>query len=123
MVHTYSPQLQGSPQDRDDRRQAIEDLANAYSNTLEAFRDGTPSLTADDLKLLNLVPVSARIYAGEFKMPAPYDHLHPSYTLCALAIALNYWASSYAAPSLALYYNDPVVYADAQSVKATLVTA
>jgi hypothetical protein len=64
-----------------DRQQVIEDLANAYERA-RASRERAPDLGADGT-LLNLIPVSAGDFANQFKLGAPYAHLHPSYTICA----------------------------------------
>jgi hypothetical protein len=111
--------LSGSPGQREDRRQVIEDLANAYANALAAFADRARALGADGA-VLNLVPVSAGIFSGRFNDPA-LDHLHPSYTLCAVALALGWWRGEGASPpSLSLYYFKPDVFTVATSVLAEL---
>ena len=95
VLHTHSPKLQGVPSSAKDRRQVLEDLANSYSNALEAFRVRAPHLDKHG-KLLNLVPVSAAIYAGSFadkKFITPNlrsGHLRPSYTICAVVLALDW---------------------------------
>jgi hypothetical protein len=106
VLHTFSPTLSGSPQSSQDRRQALEDLANAYANAVEAFRDSAAAL-GEDGALLNLVPVSASIFAHAFKDPA-YDHLHPSYTICAIALALDWSRGSGLVPdSLKIHFYMP----------------
>src|SRR5262245_47782829 len=92
VLHTYSPRLGGSPGQSEDRRRAIEDLANSYANALVAFRDRAPELGVD-VTMLNLVPVSAGIFCDRFT-DTTLDHLHPSYTMCAIALALGWWRGS-----------------------------
>ncbi len=120
VLHTHSPELAGSPRSTEPRRQAMEDLANAYANALEAFRDRAADL-GEHGTLLNLVPVSAGIFAGDFVVPA-LGHLHPSYTICATVLALNWWrGTGSASPSLTIYFFEPPVYDAALAVAAKLV--
>lgn len=120
VLHTHSPMLSGSPGNLADRFGALEDLANSYANALVAFDDTAASLGPDGA-LLNLVPVAASIFAGRFK-DLRLDHLHPSYTLTAILLALT-WArdSGRAVPRLALHYFERDVYRSAETVRNQLV--
>jgi hypothetical protein len=91
VLHTHSPQLAGTPESPVDRRQALEDLANAYANAIEAVRREAVEL-GDHAGVLNLVPVAASIFAGAFRYPG-LDHLHPSYSITAVLIASG-WSRS-----------------------------
>jgi hypothetical protein len=110
VLHTYSPPFYPPPR-RDptlskDRQQALEDLANAYANAIEAFRDRADALGKDGT-LLNLVPVSAVLFAGSFQDPK-YNHLHPSYTICAIVLALDWSRRSGFAPlSVKIHFHIP----------------
>jgi hypothetical protein len=119
VLHTYSPRLAGSPGQSEDRRHVIEDLANAYANALAAFADRAAELGADGT-MLNLVPLSAGIFSGRFTDPT-LDHLHPSYTVCAVALALGWWLRTGASPPpLTVYYFKPDVFTAARAVLAVL---
>jgi len=115
VLHTYSPSLEGSPRQSENRRRAIEDLANAYANALVAFGDRAGELGQDGT-MLNLVPVSAGIYCGQFTDPT-LNHLHPSYTICAILLALGWWRSSGSSlPPLTIYFLKPDVFTAATKV-------
>jgi hypothetical protein len=115
VLHTHSPQLRGSPASALDRHQALEDLANAYVNALVAF-DARAADLGNHGVLLNLVPVSAAIYAGRFRDPA-LDHLHPSYTIAAVALALGWLGESgRALPQLTISFFAPPVFRAAEQV-------
>lgn len=119
VLHTHSPYLSGSPDQSEDRRRVIEDLANAYANALVAHADRFAELGAD-VASLNLVPVSAGIVSGAFA-DTTLDHLHPSYTFCALALALGWWRGTGAAlPALTIYFFKPEVLTAATNVLAEL---
>ena len=119
VLHTHSPRLAGSPGQSDDRRRAIEDLANAYANALVAFADRAVELGADG-SMLNLVPVSAGIFCGRFT-DTTLDHLHPSYTMCAVLLALGWWRGTGASPPpLTIYFFKPEVFEAATKVLADL---
>ena len=119
VLHTHSPTLAGSPGQRDDRRRAIEDLANAYANALVAFADRAVELGTDG-SMLNLVPVSAGIFCGRFT-DTTLDHLHPSYTMCAVLLALGWWRGTGASPPpLTIYFFKPEVFEAATQVLADL---
>jgi hypothetical protein len=100
--------LGGSPGSSKDRQQALEDLANAYANAVEAFRDRADAL-GEDGSLLNLVPMSAAIFAHAFKDPT-YNHLHPSCTICAIVLALD-WSrrSGFVPHSLKIHFSPGLV--------------
>ena len=75
-----------------------------------------------DGALLNLVPVSAAIFAGPFAN-AKYAsaHLHPSYSIAAIALAAATLAKAGTTlPAMTLYYYPADVFADAQAVMKTL---
>jgi hypothetical protein len=58
-----------------------------------------------------------------FKLPA-YGHLHPSYTICAVALALDWWrATEPALPAVTIYFYEKPVYADAVKVMQGLTGA
>jgi hypothetical protein len=119
ILHTHSPRLAGSPGQNEDRRRVIEDLANAYANALAAFADRAGELGADGTTL-NLVPVSAGIFSGRFSDPT-LDHLHPSYTMCAIALALGWCrGAGVFAPALTIYFFEPDVFTAAATVLAEL---
>jgi hypothetical protein len=119
VLHTHSPRLAGSPGQSEDRRRVIDDLANAYANALAAFADRAGELGADGTTL-NLVPVSAGIFSGRFN-DTTLDHLHPSYTVCAVALALGWWRGTGASsPPLTIYYFKPDVFTAATTVLADL---
>jgi hypothetical protein len=120
VLHTSSPRLAGSPGRNEDRRQVIEDLANAYANALVAFGDRAGDLGADGTRL-NLVPVSAGIFAGRFTDPT-LDHLHPSYTICAVIRALGWWRDAGGSlPPAPIYFFKPEVLDVAAIVLAQLL--
>jgi hypothetical protein len=119
VLHTHSPRLEGSPERNEDRRRAIEDLANAYANALVAFSARAAEL-ADDGTALNLVPVSAGIFCGRFTDPT-LDHLHPSYTMCAVVLALGWWRGSGGSlPPATIFFYKSEVFEAASSVLAAL---
>jgi hypothetical protein len=122
VLHTYSPELKGSPESSKARQRALQDLTNAYANALEVFRERAADLGADGT-LLNLVPVSGAIYSREF-IDSKYNHLHPSYTICAMVLALAWWRrSGPVLPSLTIYFYDKPVYNAANGVVTTLAAA
>ena len=126
VLHTHSPRLSGQPTSSEARRAVLADLANAYANAIVAFTRRAADLGPDGT-LLNLVPVSASIYAGAFASPHfGSPHLDPSYTITATLIAVaavdERGASplSGAFPSLELYYFAEDVYLAAQELTARL---
>lgn len=122
ILHSHSPQLKGSPDDADARHTALQDIANTYANALLAFSEQYAQLGADNQRL-NLVPISAGIFANNFRNPdyLPYGHLDPSYTLVAVALAIaSVQTSIQHFPKLALYYYDKIVYNAAQKVQSNM---
>ncbi len=96
ILHTHSFRLFGDPKNESDRLKVINNIEKSYYNAIVKFNEGKKNLDLDDKERLNLVPVSASIYAGNFainKSTAPFyyggDHLHPSYTLVALIKAID----------------------------------
>jgi hypothetical protein len=89
VLHTHSPRLAGSPTSASARSKVLEDLSNSYYNAVVAVNRRSGAL-GEHGKLLNLVPVSASIYAGDFA-DDQHDppHLDRSYTLTAIMIAIG----------------------------------
>lgn len=115
VLHTHSPQLAGSPPSPEACRRALEDLANSYANALIAVERRGAELGTDGA-VLNLVPVSAAIYAGHFRH-RHLDHLHPSYSITAVLLAVGCQrAAGGPVPQLALWYFSPTVYDAATAV-------
>jgi hypothetical protein len=112
VLHTYSPRLTNLSPSQDGHT-ALQELARAYANTVEAFQARAAYLGTDG-KLLNLVPISAALYAGKFKV-LEYNHLHPSYTICALAVALSSLGRSQL-PSQRIYFYNNRVYLVASAI-------
>ena len=87
ILHSHSPQLSGRPEVAADRNNVLRDIANTYANAMIAF-DRQASQLAEHGSCLNLVPVAAGIFGGNFRNPAfSPPHLDPAYTLGALALA------------------------------------
>jgi hypothetical protein len=130
VVHTLSPDFRGGgdPASSADRARVLQDIANAYANAILAFN--LRALGGGDGKTLNLVPVSGSIFAGAFAHDfgsggaansRPLVHLHPSYTITAIAMAANALAQrSEVTPLLVLYYFEPRIFQAAQGVLADL---
>jgi hypothetical protein len=126
VVHTYSPLL-GSlrPLDEGDRGNALTQIANGYYNTIIAFDRRSTELGPDGA-LLNLVPISAGIYAGSFASTKPswgptLRHLDPSYTLTAVLLAIaQVLTDKQPVPTLSLYYFDAGPCADAAKLAKAL---
>ena len=87
VLHSFSPQLRGKPGVAADREARLGELATAFLNALAAMAERAPHL-GDDGGLLNLVPLSASIFAGAFRDP-DLRHLDPSYTLAATLLAVD----------------------------------
>jgi hypothetical protein len=120
VLHSHSPVLSGEPGDGEARRKVLEDLANTYYNAIVAFNARAQALGADGTRL-NLVPVSAAIFAARFRNPTfgGSGHLDPSYTLAAISIAIaTLMQSGKNIPKLSLYYYDKTVYKAAVDVFA-----
>jgi len=111
VLHTHSPILNGSPHDHDDRIAAVLDLANAYYNAILMFNERSGEL-GDDGMLLNLVPVSASIFAGRFlRRNLGMGHLDVSFTFVAIAVALGkLLIEGKAIPKMNIYFYDRDVY-------------
>jgi hypothetical protein len=89
IVHSHSPQLSGRPEVAVDRNNVLRDIANTYANAIVAF-DRQASQLGEHGSNLNLVPVAAGIFGGNFRNPAfAPPHLDPGYTLAALALAAD----------------------------------
>lgn len=127
VLHSFSPHLMGDPKEAGARLAAILSIADTYANALVAFNANAAALGADG-KLLNLVPVSAAIFAQAFVNPAFADlsrnspgHLDPSYTLTALGLAISEMSARGAViPQLALYYYAADVFAAARTTLAAV---
>lgn len=124
VLHTHSPMLGTPPGTPDGRGATLTALANAYGTALLAF-DAHKDMLVDDGALLNLVPVSAAIFAGPFAAHLPgyprNGHLHPSYTFAAVLLAASaVLATGAAVPDLTIYYFDDAVRADAGAIAAAL---
>jgi hypothetical protein len=119
VLHTHSPVLEGSPHNHDDRIAAILDLANAYYNAIVMFNERAGEL-GDDGKLLNLVPVSASIYAGRFlRREFGNGHLDVSFTFASIAIALGkLLIDGVEIPRMNIYFYDRKVYEKAKEYMA-----
>lgn len=114
VLHTHSPILDGKPTSEGARSRVLEDLSNCYYNALVAVNERSAALDKDGA-LLNLVPVSASIFARAFRRNH-YDapHLDPSYTLTAIMVAIGEMLKgNQIVVDLALYYFSADVYQDA----------
>jgi hypothetical protein len=124
VLHTHSPMLAGSPNVAGERQQTLADLSNCYYNALLAVSRRSAALGPDGT-LLNLVPVAAAIYGGNFVHPR-FDpaHLDPTYTLTAILIALGELLRNHVSVvKLALFYYRSVTYRAAADVAAALRSA
>ena len=117
VLHTYSPTFGGSPSTVEDCQTAVEQLANAYANALAAcISAASPQGHLPGISPVNLIPISGRIFAGQFKDPA-LNHLHPSYSLTAIAIAqAELMRLNQTLLPITLYYHDSGVFTCAQQV-------
>ena len=122
VLHSHSPRLSGQPIVEEDRRRALEDIANTYANAIHAYNARADAQGLDG-QPLNLVPVAGAIFAGAFQSPAfpPHGHLDPSYTICALYLAVaGLEREDHPIPPLVLHYFDKGVFLAAQTVMAHL---
>jgi hypothetical protein len=109
VLHTHSPTLEGSPHKHNDRMKAIISLSNAYYNTIIAFNEKSNEL-GNDGKLLNMVPISASIFAGRFLRKLGGGHLDPSFTFMAIAVAIGkLLLNKQQIPKMTIYFYDPQV--------------
>lgn len=111
VLHTHSPVLEGSPHNHDDRINAILDLANAYYNAVIVFNERSGEL-GDDGMILNLVPVSASIFAGKFlRRDLGMGHLDVSFTFASIAIAIGkLLIDGVIVPRMNIWFYDKIVY-------------
>lgn len=125
VLHTYSPQLEGSPKEGNARASALQNMSNAFYNAFIAFGEYSEILE-DDGKLINLVPISAAIFANKFitifnKDSHQIRHLHPSYTITSILLALVYLEErGKKIPDISIYYYDKPVYGAAIKFQKTL---
>ncbi|MCA9698681.1 MAG: hypothetical protein KC431_14240 [Myxococcales bacterium] len=112
VLHTHSPMLEGSPEDPEARALVLSQLAQAYCGALLAFVDRAPIL-GEHGEVLDLVPLAASIFAGDFRDHAHVirGHLDPGYTLAAILwAAQELCQAGHQPPALCLYYfEDPLV--------------
>ena len=124
VLHTHSPALSGDPSHAEQRNSALGDLANSYYNAVVAV-DRRAGVLGDRGELLNLVPVSASIYARAFanrKYRSP--HLDPSYTLTAIMVAVGELLKrSEPIMELTLYVFSPDTYQETVNVATRLKSA
>ncbi len=101
VLHTYSPEFSMEnlkPSNIGDCNRALTLLTNAYINAYLASADAAADTSGNmyGTTLINLVPLSGKIFAGNFvdKSLAKdnYDagHLHPSYTIASILLAQGY---------------------------------
>ncbi|WP_147125844.1 hypothetical protein [Shimia ponticola] len=119
VIHTHSPMLGGKPDIDLNRGRQLAAIANGYFTAMEAFNAADGS--AGDV--LNLVPISSVIFAGEFRTRKPgypgNGHLHPSYSLTAILLAADAMVQAGATtPPMTIYYFDAGPAADAQAIAA-----
>jgi len=119
VIHTYSPMLGGEPDIDVNRGRQLAAIANGYGTAMQAFNAADGS--AGDV--LNLVPISAVIFAGSFRThKAGYPgkgHLHPSFSLAAVLLAADAMAKAgEKVPPMTIYYFDAGPAADAQAIAA-----
>jgi len=117
IIHTHSYKLFGfDPESERDVNIVIDKLAETYYNAIVRFNEKDSTLDSEDQGILNLVPVSAGIFADRFK-DNELNHLDPIYTLAAIYIAINRANNNKEdIPELNLYYFDPVVYQAAKNL-------
>ena len=110
VLHTHSPKLKGSPNIHSNRMAAVVSLANSYYHAIVTFNEKAAEL-GDDGKLLNLVPVSASIFAGRFlRNDLGMGHLDPSFTFLAIALAIGTLIKDKQhVPEMTIYFYDKEV--------------
>lgn len=123
VLHTYSPNIGGlDPTHADNRGTALIEIANAYYGALIAFDRHRSSLGSNG-KCLNLIPISANIFAGGFansrkEWHSGTWHLDPSYTLSAIWMALEkLQADGETIPELTLFFYETDVFNTAVSLQ------
>jgi hypothetical protein len=101
VLHTYSPEFSMEnlkPSITADCNRALTLLTNAYINAYLASADASADPTGNmhGTVLINLVPLSGKIFAGNFadkslaKEIFEVGHLHPSYTIASILLAQGY---------------------------------
>ena len=117
ILHTHSYNFSGlNSKSNRNIETVINKLFETYYNAISKFNERNPTLEKEDQGILNLVPVSASIYAGDFRNNE-LSHLNPLYTLAGIYIAINkIYESQGEIPKINLYYFDPKVYAAAKIV-------
>ncbi|MGD9795826.1 MAG: endonuclease/exonuclease/phosphatase family protein [Acidimicrobiia bacterium] len=127
VLHTHSPALRGDPSKPNDRMKTLGMLAEAYANAIIAFDRRAADLGEDGV-LLNLVPVSASIFAGRFGNRELADavgerpHLDPSYIHLAIVLAIDHVRSlGYAIPAMRLHHFGAKAFAASRDFRDTLV--
>jgi hypothetical protein len=115
--------LEGKPASESATSSVLEDLSNSYYNALVGANERSGAMGKDGT-LLNLVPVSANIFAGAFARNNHGSlHLDPSYTLTAIMVAVGEMLkSNLTVGELALYYFSPELYQDAVNLVEGLKT-
>lgn len=117
VVHTHSPVLRGNPENQQDCMQTIRLLANAYLNVIIAHIKHA-KLVQKHKTRLNLVPVSASIFGGNFKRQE-FNHIDPSITLVSIALAIGVCIhNKLPIPKLYLYFYQQDVFQRAQEYMA-----
>lgn len=109
VLHTHSPRLSGDPDNVEDCMNVVRILANTYINTIVSFLLRKNKLE-DHGKVLNLVPISASVFGGTFRRD-DLDHLDPSFTIVAIALAIGVLVfNKIEIPTLRLYFYDEDVF-------------
>ncbi|MCC2097272.1 MAG: hypothetical protein KDJ29_10295 [Hyphomicrobiales bacterium] len=121
VLHSHSPQLSGQPEMATDRNRTLRDIANTYANAMIACDQHAPQLDGHGDQL-NLVPVAAGIFGGDFRNRAfAPPHLDPSYTLAALALAASRVQDLHVTlPAMTLYVFNRDVYDAARACLARI---
>lgn len=114
ILHTHSPILKGDPEVFEDVMKVIKQLTDSYLNTIIAFLLHRSKLGKHG-KILNLVPISGSIFAGNFRQ-SEIDHLDPSFTLVSIALAIGLLLKKgFPIPTTTLYFYDNDVYERAKN--------
>ena len=104
ILHSYAYSLTENPSNENDRYTVINKLKKTYVNAIKVFGQGKSKLDKKDQHRLNLVPVSAAIFGGQFK-DASIGHLQPSYTFAAIVLAIDECIKGHVdIPELYIYY-------------------